>query len=100
MAAENVPDLSPISVTIDVTNTATIRSTPLSVVGGSTVEAAAASRVYLDSDQDTIPDRIERNGDFDGDGMPNHLDDDADGDGVLDEDEAGPDPFNPTDNRQ
>jgi len=37
-----------------------------------------------DTDQDLISDRKETAGDFDKDGIPNYLDDDSDGDGLLD----------------
>ncbi len=50
-----------------------------------------------DSDMDGIPDAVEGTVDTDGDGIPNYLDTDSDGDGVSDEDEAGPDPDNPVD---
>jgi len=43
----------------------------------------------IDSDGDTIADLHEGSGDFDLDGTPNYLDDDSDGDGVPDIDEAG-----------
>ena len=42
-----------------------------------------------DEDNDTIKNGDEGVGDFDGDGTPNYLDPDADGDGVVDKDEAG-----------
>lgn len=42
-----------------------------------------------DSDGDLIGDNHEGTGDPDGDGVPNYQDDDSDGDGVLDRDEAG-----------
>ena len=42
-----------------------------------------------DADGDTICDADEGNGDPDGDGIPNYLDDDSDGDGVPDRVEAG-----------
>jgi len=41
-----------------------------------------------DTDQDLIPDRKETANDFDNDGIPNYLDDDSDGDGLLDIDEG------------
>jgi len=51
----------------------------------------------LDSDEDGIPDHIEGNADPDGDGIPNSLDDDSDGDGISDAIEGqalGKDPCN------
>jgi hypothetical protein len=50
-----------------------------------------------DQDGDTIPDNIEGADDIDDDNVPNFLDTDADGDGVSDQVEAGPDPTNPVD---
>jgi hypothetical protein len=46
---------------------------------------------YTDTDGDTIPDSIEGEGDADGDGTPNYLDDDSDGDTIPDAQEAGDD---------
>ncbi len=40
--------------------------------------------VLMDSDGDGIPDKAEGMGDLDNDGIPNYLDNDSDGDGVLD----------------
>ena len=37
------------------------------------------------------------NQDMDGDGTPDYLDTDTDGDGILNSVEAGPDPMNPVD---
>jgi hypothetical protein len=42
-----------------------------------------------DTDGDTIADQYEMTVDSDGDTTPNHLDDDSDGDGILDSEEAG-----------
>ncbi len=41
----------------------------------------------LDADGDGIADQAEGMSDFDGDGVPNHLDDDSDGDGISDREE-------------
>ncbi|MCZ7681084.1 MAG: hypothetical protein M5U28_20770 [Sandaracinaceae bacterium] len=41
----------------------------------------------LDADGDGIADQAEGMSDFDGDGVPNHLDDDSDGDGIPDREE-------------
>lgn len=50
-----------------------------------------------DSDQDTIPDNLEKAGDVDQDNIPNFLDTDADGDGVGDQAEVGSSPLQPQD---
>ncbi|MEC7523578.1 MAG: hypothetical protein VYE22_27095 [Myxococcota bacterium] len=50
--------------------------------------------VGADSDGDTIPDEVEGRAlrlDTDGDGTPDYLDEDSDGDGISDRDEAGDD---------
>jgi len=44
-----------------------------------------------DTDNDTIPDYVEGEGDRDNDGIPNYRDEDSDGDGILDREEAGDD---------
>lgn len=44
--------------------------------------------VVKDSDDDTIPDDVEGDGDPDDDGVPNYLDDDSDGDGYSDKEEG------------
>jgi hypothetical protein len=46
----------------------------------------------MDTDGDGIADGAEGNGDFDGDGTPNYLDDDSDGDGTPDSVERGSGP--------
>jgi hypothetical protein len=43
-----------------------------------------------DSDNDSIPDRVEGYADLDDDGKPNYIDVDSDGNGILDSVEAGP----------
>lgn len=48
-----------------------------------------------DADQDTIPDHVEGSDDFDGDGIPNYLDLDSDGDERLDIDEGFPASLDP-----
>jgi VCBS repeat-containing protein len=53
-----------------------------------------------DTDQDSIPDNLEKAGDTDGDNVPNFLDTDADGDGKLDKDEIGSNPAQPVDGDQ
>ncbi len=50
-----------------------------------------------DSDGDSISDLVETTGDADKDNVPNFLDTDANGNGVLDSAEAGADPTNPVD---
>ncbi len=50
-----------------------------------------------DADGDGIFDDIDGTGDIDGDGLPNFLDVDSDGDGILDSTEAGPVPNQPVD---
>ncbi|MEE2025774.1 IPT/TIG domain-containing protein [Alkalimonas mucilaginosa] len=50
-----------------------------------------------DSNGDGIPDRIKGIGDADGDGVPNFLDFDSDGNGIPDSIEVGPDPLRPVD---
>ena len=52
---------------------------------------SAAPEVVNDADGDTILDMHEgaEDADEDGDGTPNYLDEDSDGDGILDENEAG-----------
>jgi hypothetical protein len=52
--------------------------------GGSDLGAACS-----DMDADTLCDSVEGTTDTDGDGMPNQVDHDSDGDGVTDRDEAG-----------
>ncbi len=53
---------------------------------------------HEDDDEDGIPNGVEGTGDKDLDGAPNHMDPDADGDGILDKDEAGADPETPANN--
>ena len=65
-----------------------------------TAQKAATVRIAGpkdDSDNDTIPDNLERAGDIDGDNIPNFLDTDADGDGVGDQAEVGASPLQPQD---
>ncbi|MEE2023845.1 MULTISPECIES: hypothetical protein [Alkalimonas] len=50
-----------------------------------------------DSNGDGIPDRIKGIGDADGDGVPNFLDFDSDGNGIPDSIEVGPNPLRPVD---
>jgi len=50
-----------------------------------------------DDDGDGIPNTVEGADDKDLDGVPNWLDLDSDGDGIRDDDEAGPDPEEPQD---
>ena len=50
-----------------------------------------------ESDGDLIPDSIEGADDGDGDGFPNFLDSDSDGNGISDSTEAGSNPAQPTD---
>ncbi len=57
--------------------------------GDSGVEAEGG--LVIDTDQDTILDIHEGDGDADGDGLPNLADLDSDGDGVFDQLEAGDD---------
>ncbi|RVU24229.1 hypothetical protein EOJ36_09930 [Sandaracinomonas limnophila] len=54
---------------------------------------------YLDgdSDNDGIPDAVEKNRDSDGDGWADYQDLDSDNDGIADKVEAGPAPTNPID---
>jgi len=57
--------------------------------GGTEVQTVTISVDPLpDGDMDGIPDRVEGNGDEDGDGIPNDQDDDSDGDGISDLDEG------------
>lgn len=55
------------------------------------LDATDPCDTYTDSDGDTIADSDEGRSDFDGDGVPNHLDLDSDGDTILDAVEAGDD---------
>lgn len=48
-----------------------------------------------DEDQDQLADHVEGSDDFDGDGIPNYLDDDSDSDGLLDIDEGYPASIDP-----
>ncbi len=50
-----------------------------------------------DQDENGIPDAQEGDGDVDGDGIPNHLDEDDDGYGLSDVDEIGGNPGTPPD---
>jgi hypothetical protein len=92
--------LGPIEVTGDITNTLVYTAASSEALGVGELAyaiAAAGTQVMLDSEDDTIPDRIEGTGDVDQDGTPNYLDTDSDGDGLLDRDEVGPDPLHPRD---
>ena len=101
-------------ITAAVTNTATLTvaavlggaprsvDTPAAAANAVVVASATSARVRIsaatdDQDGDLIPDNVEGAGDVDGDNVPNFLDTDADGDGMLDIDEAGPDPTHPID---
>ncbi|AQU83975.1 hypothetical protein BV504_15980 [Halomonas sp. 'Soap Lake  len=53
-----------------------------------------------DSNGDGIPDHIKGIGDADGDGVPNFLDTDSDGNGIPDIVEVGPDPLRPLDSNR
>jgi len=70
-----------------------------SVRGTDRSEAVRATVVVspddADQDADTIPDNVEGAGDPDRDNKPNFLDLDADGDGLSDQEEAGPNPLQP-----
>jgi hypothetical protein len=57
-----------------------------------TNSSTGACDATMDSDGDGIADGAEGNGDFDGDGIPNYLDDDSDGDGIPDSVERGTGP--------
>jgi hypothetical protein len=61
------------------------------------VAAVRISNPGEDQDEDTIPDNVEGAGDIDQDNVPNFLDTDSDGDGLLDIDEVGRDPAQPAD---
>jgi hypothetical protein len=54
--------------------------------------AATSLPEAMDTDGDGIPDDLEGDGDPDGDGTPNYLDDDSDGDGLDDSYEGTADP--------
>jgi predicted nucleic acid-binding Zn ribbon protein len=88
-------ELGPILVTQDITNTMSAASSYVDGPARVTISATTTALVLIDSDQDTIPDRIEGTDDLDGDSYANHRDTDADGDGVSDQDEAGSDPLHP-----
>ncbi len=64
------------------------RSTQMTVTTSATAD---------DQDADTIPDNVEGAGDVDGDKLPNYLDTDSDGDGLLDQVEVGDNPSQPRD---
>ena len=67
------------------------------IVPSTTSATVRISPAADDQDGDTIPDNVEGAGDVDRDNVPNFLDTDADGDGLPDRQEAGPDPANPLD---
>ena len=67
------------------------------VVSSQVAATARVSGPGDDQDNDTIPDNIEGAADVDGDNLPNFLDTDSDGDGLLDIEEVGPDPTHPRD---
>ena len=97
-----LPAWQPLQTAVDLTNTlvVTAGTAEFDAYGaappGSIVVAGAASAsVWIDTDGDSIPDRIEGSGDVDGDGIPNDHDLDADGDGAPDRIEAGADPLHP-----
>ena len=86
------------TLSVDVINTASWSAQGAN--GPATEEASAIVHVssdFDDLDQDTIPDNLEGGRDLDGDGIPNYLDLDSDGDEILDRDEAGPNFGSPLD---
>lgn len=64
---------------------------------GASVAGTGTTMVYMDTEGDGIPDSIEGNGDPDGDNQPNYLDLDSNADGILDQEQVGPDPLHPVD---
>jgi len=94
------------TLTVTTTNVATWTASmaPTTAVAQSpqVISAQKSATVHIsgptdDSDQDTIPDNLEKAGDIDQDNIPNFLDTDADGDGVGDRLEAGASPLQPQD---
>lgn len=69
--------------------TGTPRMNPADDAGATRSDGATATDCdpSVDSDGDGIADWAETQGDIDEDGTPNHLDDDSDGDGLLDREE-------------
>jgi len=97
------------TLTITTTNVATWTATANVVDATLAIPVATTSRDVAtvlisgpkdDADKDTIPDNVEKAGDPDKDNLPNFLDEDADGDGVPDRDEVGPNPNTPLDSDQ
>jgi uncharacterized repeat protein (TIGR01451 family) len=92
------------TVTVSVTNVATwtavVKTAAASIqegIGSQTVATVRISGPGDDQDVDTIPDNVEGAADVDGDNLPNFLDRDSDGDGILDMAEIGPNPNRPRD---
>ncbi len=65
--------------------------------GNSTDEVVVVTVEVGDSDNDGIPDYVERGSDFDYDNIKNYLDLDSDNDGIADATEAGANPVLPID---
>lgn len=86
-----LPEAGKFTVTID---TATIPANWLATTDDRSINVASGrivaegygfvAPVGTDTDQDLIPDRVEGAADLDRDGVPNYLDQDADGDGITD----------------
>ena len=94
------------TLAVSTTNVATwTATTALPVSGAAQAQATSASTTATviissamdDQDQDGIPDNVEGAADVDRDNVPNFLDLDADGDGLSDAGEAGPDLIHPRD---
>lgn len=90
------------TITVTTTNVATwtaatARFTPVGPLRATATAIVTLSTARDDQDKDSLPDVVEGVGDPDHDNRPNFLDLDADGDGVPDQVEVGPNPLAPLD---
>jgi VCBS repeat-containing protein len=83
---------------VDAAGTATLPVTAAEHTKSHTAQVSiVVSTATDDQDGDGVPDNLEGAADVDHDGLPNYLDENADGDGVTDAEEAGLDPAQPQD---